>query len=128
MEMGICYGGVPTKIHNNTMGIRGYDFVEFYSGAGKMFAYWHAKAMGLDVVAYKGPETGHRDRMSILLSSAANPQFKIVITSPNISGEKIVTQTKPSAKKGWTFESSQNFSAIIIRIAPIPYTTNPKII
>ncbi len=81
MEMGICYGGVPTKIHNNTMGIRGYDFIEFYSGAGKMFAYWHAKAMGLDIVAYKGPETGHRDRMSFLLASESNPNFKIVITS-----------------------------------------------
>jgi 4-hydroxyphenylpyruvate dioxygenase len=81
MEMGICYGGVPTKIHNNTMGIRGYDFVEFYSGSAKMLAYWHAKAMGLDIVAYKGPETGHRDRMSFLLASSVNPQFKIVITS-----------------------------------------------
>jgi len=81
MEMGICYGGVPTKIHNNTMGIRGYDFVEFYSGSAKMLAYWHAKAMGLDIVAYKGPETGHRDRMSLLLASSVNPQFKIVITS-----------------------------------------------
>lgn len=81
MEMGICYGGVPTKIHNNTMGIRSYDFVEFYSGSAKMLAYWHAKAMGLDIVAYKGPETGHRDRMSFLLASSVNPQFKIVITS-----------------------------------------------
>lgn len=81
MEMGICYGGVPTRIHNNSLGIRGYDFVEFYSGSAKMLAYWHAKAMGLDIVGYKGPETGHRDRMSFLLASAANPQFKIVITS-----------------------------------------------
>ncbi len=81
MEMGICYGGVPTKIHNNTMGIRGYDFVEFYSGSAKMMAYWHAKALGLDIVAYKGPETGHRDRTSYLLASPANPQFKILITS-----------------------------------------------
>ena len=81
MEMGICYGGVPTKIHNNSMGIRGYDFVEFYSGSAKMLAYWHAKAMGLDIVAYKGPETGHRDRISFLLASSVNPQFKIMITS-----------------------------------------------
>ena len=30
MEMDICYGGIPSKIPNNSMGIRGYDYVEFY--------------------------------------------------------------------------------------------------
>lgn len=80
MEMGICYGGVPSRVHNNSMGIRGYDFVEFYVGSAKYVAYWHAKALGLDIVAYKGPETGHRDRVSYLLSSPVQPGFKIVIT------------------------------------------------
>ena len=81
MEMGICYGGVPTRIHNNVMGIRGYDYIEFYVGSAKMVAYWHTMAMGLDIVAYKGPETGSKDRTSFLLASEANPQFKIMITS-----------------------------------------------
>lgn len=80
MEMGICYGGVPSRVHNNSMGIRGYDFVEFYVGSAKYVAYWHAKSLGLDIVAYKGPETGHRDRVSYLLSSPVQPAFKIVIT------------------------------------------------
>lgn len=80
MEMGICYGGVPSRVHNNSMGIRGYDFVEFYVGSAKYVAYWHAKSLGLDIVAYKGPETGHRDRASYLLASPVQPSFKIVIT------------------------------------------------
>lgn len=79
MEMDICYGGVPSKIPNNSMGIRGYDYVEFYVGSAKMVAYWHAKALGLNIVAYQGPETGVRDRISYLLATKTN--MKIMITS-----------------------------------------------
>ncbi len=79
MYMDICYGGVPSKIPQNSMGIRGYDYVEFYVGSAKHVAYWHQKALGLDVVAYMGPETGHRDRVSYLLATKTN--LKIVITS-----------------------------------------------
>ena len=77
--MDICYGGIPSKIPNNSMGIRGYDYVEFYVGSGKMTAYWHAKALGLDIVAYQGPETGTRDRISFLLATKTN--MKIMITA-----------------------------------------------
>ena len=34
---------------SNNLGLIGYDFVEFYVGSAKMWAYWHAKAMGLQV-------------------------------------------------------------------------------
>lgn len=79
MYMDICYGGVPSKIPQNSMGIRGYDYVEFYVGSAKHVAFWHAKALGLDIVAYMGPETGVRDRVSYLLATKTN--LKIVITS-----------------------------------------------
>lgn len=79
MEQGICYGGIPSRVPNNTMGIRGYDYVEFYVGSAKMVAYWHAKCMGMDIVAYQGPETGVRDRCSYLLATPTN--LKIMITS-----------------------------------------------
>lgn len=79
MYMDICYGGVPSKIPQNSMGIRGYDYVEFYVGSAKQVAFWHMKALGLDLVGYLGPETGHRDRVSYLLATKTN--LKIVITS-----------------------------------------------
>jgi len=63
----------------NSMGIRSYDYCEFYVGSAKMTAYWHSKALGLDIVGYKGPETGVRDRVSFLLQSKAG--MKMVITS-----------------------------------------------
>lgn len=62
----------------NSLGIRKFDFVEFYVGSAKMVAYWHAKAFGMDVMAYSGAETGHRDRGSYYLKKN---QLKIVITS-----------------------------------------------
>lgn len=77
--MEIHYGKTPGRESNNTMGIRGYDYVEFYVGSAKMVAYWYAKALGLNIVAYKGPETGHRDRCSYLLANTTG--LKIVITS-----------------------------------------------
>lgn len=64
---------------SNKMGIRKYDYVEFYVGSAKMVAYWYAKALGLDIKAYKGPETGCRDRTSYYLEKN---DLKIVITSP----------------------------------------------
>ncbi len=61
------------------IGIRQYDFVEFYVGSARMTAYWMVKALGLDIVGYLGPETGVRDHCSYYLK-AGNLQF--VVTSP----------------------------------------------
>jgi len=65
---------------SNNLGLIGYDFVEFYVGSAKMWAYWHAKAMGTQVKAYLGPETGHRDRVSYYLEKN---DIRLVITSAN---------------------------------------------
>jgi 4-hydroxyphenylpyruvate dioxygenase len=69
----------------NSMGIRKYDHIEFYVGSAKMVAYWFCKNLAMKVVAYKGPETGHRDRASFYMESGG---VKIVVTSalhPNTS-------------------------------------------
>lgn len=52
---------------SNQLGIIGYDFVEFYVGSAKMWAYWHSKAMGFEIKGYSGPETGVKDRASYYL-------------------------------------------------------------
>ncbi len=64
---------------SNAMGIKGYDYVEFYVGSAKMNAYWHAKAMGFQIKAYCGPETGVRDRSSYLLE---RKNLRVMITAP----------------------------------------------
>ncbi|GAB4290802.1 MAG: 4-hydroxyphenylpyruvate dioxygenase [Ignavibacteriaceae bacterium] len=60
------------------LGIQGYDYVEFYVGSAKMWAYWHAKAMGLEIKGYSGPETGVKDRVSYYLEKN---NLKFVVTA-----------------------------------------------
>lgn len=60
------------------LGIIGYDYLEFYVGSAKMWAYWHAKAMGMKIEGYSGPETGVKDRVSYYLTLN---NLKFVITS-----------------------------------------------
>ncbi len=63
---------------SDIIGIRGYDFIEFYVGSAKMVAYWYARALGLEITGYRGPETGVRDRISYYLT---RNNLKFVITS-----------------------------------------------
>ncbi len=64
---------------SDNMGIRGYDYVEFYVGSAKATAYFFAKALGMNITAYSGPEMNVRDRMSFYLTKN---NLKIVVTSP----------------------------------------------
>lgn len=64
---------------SNSLGIRGYDFVEFYVGTAKVWAYWFSKAVGMKIVAYAGPETGVKDKVSYYL---VKNNLKIVVSSP----------------------------------------------
>ncbi|HEX7070823.1 MAG TPA: 4-hydroxyphenylpyruvate dioxygenase, partial [Rhodothermales bacterium] len=47
--------------------INGTDYVEFYVGNAKQAAHYYRNAFGFDLVAYRGPETGHRDACSYVL-------------------------------------------------------------
>lgn len=126
MQMDICYGGVPAKVPNNTMGIRGYDYVEFYVGSAKMVAYWHAKSLGLEIKGYSGPETGVKDRASYYLEGVQG--LKIVITSPltpdNFEVSNFITKHGDGVKR-WavevnnvqeTFEKALKNGAVPVRL------------
>jgi 4-hydroxyphenylpyruvate dioxygenase len=60
------------------IGILGYDYVEFYVGSAKQWAYWHAKTMGFEIAGYQGPETGVKDRVSYFL---IKNKLNFVVTS-----------------------------------------------
>src|SRR5690606_41896404 len=47
--------------------INGTDYVEFYVGNAKQAAHYYQSAFGFQLVGYRGPETGTRDRASYLL-------------------------------------------------------------
>lgn len=62
----------------SNIGVRGYHYVEFYTGSAKMWAYWFCKAFSMQVTGYAGPETGVKDRVSYLLTLN---NLKFIITS-----------------------------------------------
>ncbi len=63
----------------NSIGILGYDYVEFYVGSAKMTAYWFMRAFGMKLSGYSGPESGTRDRVSYYLTQN---NLKFVVTAP----------------------------------------------
>src|SRR3954465_5051203 len=68
---------------HDTFPINGTDYVEFYVGNAKQAAHYYQSAFGFEMVAYRGPETGTRDRASYLLTQG---KIRIVLTTP-LSGE-----------------------------------------
>ncbi len=52
--------------------------IEFYVGSARQWAFFHEKAMGFTPVAYAGPETGVRDRVSYLMRQGT---VNLILTS-----------------------------------------------
>lgn len=59
--------------------INGTDHIEYYVGNAKQAAYYYASAFGFDIIGYRGPETGTRDRASYLLRQ---DRIRFVLTTP----------------------------------------------
>src|SRR3982750_4042951 len=51
----------------DTFPINGTDYIEFFVGNAKQASLYYRSAFGFQLVAYRGPETGVRDRASYLL-------------------------------------------------------------
>jgi 4-hydroxyphenylpyruvate dioxygenase len=58
--------------------INGTDYIEFYCGNAKQSAQYYRSVWGYQIIAYRGPETGVRDRASYLL---AQDKIRLVLTS-----------------------------------------------
>jgi 4-hydroxyphenylpyruvate dioxygenase len=63
----------------DTFPINGTDFIEFYVGNAKQASHYYRSAFGYELVAYRGPETGTRDRASYLLQQN---KVRLVLTTP----------------------------------------------
>jgi 4-hydroxyphenylpyruvate dioxygenase len=74
-----------TAAQKDFLPIHGTDHVEFYVGNAKQAAYFYRASMGFNIVAYRGPETGTRDRASYVLQQN---KIRFVLTTPlQASGE-----------------------------------------
>ena len=69
---------VQAEAHD-TFPINGTDYVEFYVGNAKQAAHFYQTAFGFQLAAYRGPETGVRDRASFLL---VQNKIRLVLTTP----------------------------------------------
>ena len=59
--------------------INGTDYIEFWVGNAKQASVYYRTAFGFQLVGYRGPETGVRDRASYLLQQ---DKIRFILTSP----------------------------------------------
>jgi 4-hydroxyphenylpyruvate dioxygenase len=63
---------------HDTFPINGTDYIEFWVGNAKQAAHFYRSAFGFRLVAYRGPETGVRDRASYLLTQG---KIRLLLTT-----------------------------------------------
>ena len=69
----------PTPVEKDFLPLNGTDHVEFYVGNARQSAYYYRSAFGFRLAAYRGPETGTRDRASYVL---VQDKIRFVLTTP----------------------------------------------
>src|SRR6266536_1139634 len=57
----------PAPVDQDFLPLNGTDYVEFWVGNARQAAHYYRTAFGFQLAAYRGPETGVRDRASYLL-------------------------------------------------------------
>jgi 4-hydroxyphenylpyruvate dioxygenase len=63
----------------DTFPINGTDYIEFFVGNAKQASLYYQTAFGFRLAAYRGPETGTRDRASYVLEQG---KVRLVLTTP----------------------------------------------
>src|SRR5947208_2272395 len=63
----------------DTFPINGTDSIEFWVGNARQASLYYRSAFGFQLVGYRGPETGVRDRASYLLQQ---DKIRFVLTTP----------------------------------------------
>jgi len=97
--------------------INGTDFIEFYLGNAKQASLFYQHCFGFELIAYAGPETGVRDRVSYVLRQN---KIRFVLTTSLISESEISLHVK---KHGdgvkvlalWVDDASKSYLETTIR-------------
>ncbi|MBM3411979.1 MAG: 4-hydroxyphenylpyruvate dioxygenase [Bacteroidetes bacterium] len=72
-------GPLSTSETTDFLPLEGTDYVEFYVGNAKQAAHYYMSAFGFQALAYAGPETGIRDRVSY---AVRQHKLTFVLTTP----------------------------------------------
>lgn len=62
----------------STQSLEKVDYVEFYVGSARQWAYYHKFGLGFKTIAYAGPETGVRDHVSYLMEQG---KVRVLLTN-----------------------------------------------
>jgi len=97
--------------------INGTDFIEFYVGNAKQASHYYRAAFGFQLVAYRGPETGTRDRASYALQQG---KIRFVLTTALVPDSDIaqhVTRHGDGVKDLalWVDDARQAFARAVER-------------
>lgn len=112
-----------TAHQTDSFPINGTDHLEFYVGNAKQSSMYYQAALGFEVVAYAGPETGLRDRVSYVLQQ---DKIRIVLTSSLLPGTEIAEHV---AEHGdgvkvlalWVDDAEQAFYTAVSRGAEVAF-------
>jgi 4-hydroxyphenylpyruvate dioxygenase len=69
----------PEKLVTDFLPLQGTDYVEFYVGNAKQAAHFYKTAFGFQSLAYAGPETGMKDKVSYVIRQN---KLTFVLTTP----------------------------------------------
>jgi 4-hydroxyphenylpyruvate dioxygenase len=69
----------PPAVEQDFLPLNGTDHIEFYVGNARQAAHYYRTAFGFRLAAYRGPETGVRDRASYVL---VQNKIRFVLTTP----------------------------------------------
>ena len=70
---------VEQQAKKDFLPLNGTDYVQFYVGNARQSAHFYRSAFGFRLTAYRGPETGTRDRVSYVLEQG---KVRLVLTTP----------------------------------------------
>jgi 4-hydroxyphenylpyruvate dioxygenase len=73
-------------VQTDFLPLQGTDYVEFYVGNAKQAAHFYISAFGFQALAYAGPETGQKDRVSYVVRQH---KLTFMLTTPLRGGNEI---------------------------------------
>ncbi len=69
--------------HQDDFPLEGWDHIRFVVGNARQAAHFYASAFGMNLIAYRGPETGSRDYAEYVLESGG---ARFVLVAPVVAG------------------------------------------
>src|SRR5260370_27530473 len=86
MPMTIAAPKKAPAVEADFLPLEGTDYVEFYVGNAKQAAHFYKTAFGFQSLAYSGPETGTKDRVSYAIRQN---KLTFLLTTPLRTGNAI---------------------------------------